>query len=87
MDSERLQPPPLTLLDRYRGQGFLALYTTTVTVSGGEAAHGLASGVARSDDGNLILELRLPSAMGGPAAAPIRSSFSRQAMPPAFTGH
>ncbi|RAS03398.1 Ohr family peroxiredoxin [Cupriavidus alkaliphilus] len=68
MDSERLQPPPLTLLDRYRGQGFLALYTTTVTVSGGEAAHGRASGVARSDDGNLIVELRLPAAMGGPGS-------------------
>ncbi len=66
MDNERLQPPPLTLLDRYRGQGFTALYTTTVTVSGGEAGHGRASGIARSDDGNLILDLRLPSALGGP---------------------
>lgn len=66
MDHERLRPPPLTLLDRYRGRGFTALYTTTVTVSGGEAAHGRASGIARSDDGNLLLELRLPAAMGGP---------------------
>lgn len=66
MDNERLQPPPLTLLDRYRGQGFTALYTTTVTVSGGEAAHGRASGRARSDDGNLAIDLRLPAAMGGP---------------------
>lgn len=66
MDNERLQPPPLTLLDRYRGQGFTALYTTTVTVSGGEAGHGRASGIARSDDGNLILDLRLPAALGGP---------------------
>ncbi len=66
MDNERLQPPPLTLLDRYRGQGFAVLYTTTVTVSGGEAGHGRASGVARSDDGNLILDLRLPATLGGP---------------------
>ncbi|MCA3192562.1 MULTISPECIES: Ohr family peroxiredoxin [unclassified Cupriavidus] len=66
MDNERPQPPPLTLLDRYRGKGFTALYTTTVTVAGGQAAHGRASGIARSDDGNLILDLRLPAAMGGP---------------------
>lgn len=66
MENERLQPPPLTLLDRYRGQGFTALYTTTVTVGGGQAAHGRASGIARSDDGSLFLELRLPVAMGGP---------------------
>ncbi|WP_373377739.1 Ohr family peroxiredoxin [Cupriavidus nantongensis] len=66
MDRESLKPPPLTLLDRYRGQGFTALYTTTVTVTGGEAAHGRASGTARSDDGNLVLDLRLPEAMGGP---------------------
>ncbi|MEN7526903.1 MULTISPECIES: Ohr family peroxiredoxin [unclassified Cupriavidus] len=61
-----LQPPPLTLLDRYHGEGFTPLYSTTVTVSGGEAAHGRASGVARSDDGNLVLDLRLPAALGGP---------------------
>lgn len=66
MDNERLKPPPLTLLDRYRGQAFTALYTTTVTVSGGKAGHGRASGIARSDDGNLLLELRLPPALGGP---------------------
>jgi Ohr subfamily peroxiredoxin len=35
-------------------------------VSGGEAAHGRASGIARSSDGNLNLELRLPDALGGP---------------------
>ncbi|MGO4330985.1 Ohr family peroxiredoxin [Cupriavidus sp. 2TAF22] len=68
MDNERLQPPPLTLLDKYRGQGFTALYTTTVTVSGGESGHGRASGVARSDDDNLILDLRLPLALGGPGS-------------------
>ncbi|MDQ0143461.1 Ohr family peroxiredoxin [Cupriavidus necator] len=67
-NSESLQPPPLTLLDRYRGQGFTALYTTTVTVAGGEAGHGRASGIARSDDGNLMLDLRLPVALGGPGS-------------------
>jgi lipoyl-dependent peroxiredoxin len=66
MDDEKLQPPPLSLLDRYRGQDFHPLYTTTVTVSGGETGHGRASGVARSDDGNLAVELRLPTEFGGP---------------------
>lgn len=66
MDNKGLQAPPLSLLDKYRGQGFHALYTTTVTVSGGETGHGRASGVARSDDGNLVIDLRLPAALGGP---------------------
>ncbi|TAM54752.1 MAG: Ohr family peroxiredoxin [Paraburkholderia sp.] len=66
MDDKKLQSPPLSLLDRYRGRDFQPLYTTTVTVSGGETGHGRASGVARSDDGNLVVELRLPTEMGGP---------------------
>lgn len=66
MDNEKLQPPPLSLLDRYRGRDFHPLYTTTVTVSGGETGHGRASGVARSDDGNLDVQLRLPMEFGGP---------------------
>ncbi|MGO4305248.1 MULTISPECIES: Ohr family peroxiredoxin [unclassified Cupriavidus] len=66
MDNEKLQPPPLSLLDRYRGRDFEPLYTTTVTVSGGETGHGRASGVARSDDGNLVVDLRLPEELGGP---------------------
>jgi len=66
MDDKNLQPPPLSLLDRYRGRDFHALYTTTVTVSGGQTGHGRASGVARSDDGNLAVELRLPKEFGGP---------------------
>ncbi|MGU7784954.1 Ohr family peroxiredoxin [Burkholderia sp. PU8-34] len=69
MENERLQPPPLTLLDKYRGREFAALYTTTVTVSGGESGHGRASGVARSDDGCLLLDLRLPTQLGGPGGA------------------
>jgi len=63
--NKKLEPPPLTLLDRYRGKEFEPLYTTTVTVSGGETGHGRASGVVRSDDGNLDLELRLPTQLGG----------------------
>ncbi|QCP51966.1 Ohr family peroxiredoxin [Trinickia violacea] len=66
MDDKTLLPPPFSLLDRYRGRDFHPLYTTTVTVSGGETGHGRASGVARSDDDNLVVELRLPTAFGGP---------------------
>ncbi|QOF80356.1 Ohr family peroxiredoxin [Variovorax sp. 38R] len=61
----RLHPPPVALLDRYKGQEFDPIYSTVVTVSGGEAEHGRASGVARSDDGNLNVQLRLPTALGG----------------------
>jgi osmotically inducible protein OsmC len=63
---KRLVPPSIALLDKYVGDGFQPLYSTTVRVSGGEAAHGRASGIARSDDGNLELALRLPGALGGP---------------------
>ncbi|MEI5996102.1 Ohr family peroxiredoxin [Paraburkholderia bengalensis] len=61
-----LRPPPLTLLDRYHGQEPRTLYSTTVTVTGGDARHGRASGAARSDDGQLAVELRLPTSLGGP---------------------
>ena len=60
-----LRPPPLSLLDRYRGREPQTLYSTTVTVTGGATEHGRASGVARSDDGRLDVELRLPPALGG----------------------
>ncbi|SAL38614.1 peroxiredoxin [Caballeronia cordobensis] len=63
---EPLEPPPVSLLDAYRGDEVQPLYATTVTVTGGDAGHGRASGVARSDDGNLDLELRMPQALGGP---------------------
>ena len=43
-----LRPPPLSLLDLYRGADVLPLYTGRVRVTGGEAAHGRASGVIRS---------------------------------------
>ena len=61
----KLQPPPVSLLNRYRGPEFQPLYATKVTVSGGEAAHGRASGVARSNDGYLDIALRLPVELGG----------------------
>ena len=61
-----LRPPPLTLLDKYHGKEIQTLYSTTVTVTGGEAGHGRASGLARSDDDQLLVDLRLPKALGGP---------------------
>jgi osmotically inducible protein OsmC len=61
-----LDPPPLTLLDRYLGRDFRGLYTASVRATGGEARHGRVSGVVRSDDGNLELDLRFPEALGGP---------------------
>ncbi|MDM0074760.1 Ohr family peroxiredoxin [Variovorax sp. J2P1-59] len=61
----KLQPPPVTLLNKYRGPAFLPLYSTRVTASGGEAEHARASGTVRSDDGNLDVQLRLPPELGG----------------------
>jgi len=66
MNGNPLHAPPLSLLDRYRGRDFQPLYTTRVTVSGGETGHGRASGIARSNDGNLAVGLRLPAEFGGP---------------------
>ena len=60
-----LKAPPLSLLEKYRGRDAQTLCSTTVTVTGGEANHGRASGIARSDDGNLNIHLRLPEALGG----------------------
>jgi Ohr subfamily peroxiredoxin len=60
-----LKPPPVSLLDKHFGAEFLPLYTATVSVTGGETRHGRASGVARSDDGALDVQLRLPEEMGG----------------------
>ncbi|SAI54270.1 organic hydroperoxide resistance protein [Bordetella ansorpii] len=61
----RPQRPSPAFLDKYQGQPFHALYTTSVTVRGGEAQHGRASGIAMSDDGELAVELRLPVELGG----------------------
>jgi Ohr subfamily peroxiredoxin len=57
--------PSISLLDSYTGSEPLPLYTTTVTVTGGEAAHGRSSGRARSATGELDLALRLPVELGG----------------------
>jgi Ohr subfamily peroxiredoxin len=62
----KLRPPSVSLLDKHYGQDFLPLYTATVRVNGGESRHGRASGVARSDDGNLDVRLRMPAELGGP---------------------
>src|SRR5687768_13485718 len=61
-----LLPPPTSYLDKYYGEDLLPLYTGRVRVSGGEAAHGRASGVARSDDGALEVQLRMPAELEGP---------------------
>lgn len=61
-----LRPPSLSLLDKYHGRDAQTLYSATVTVTGGDAGHGRASGLARSDDGNLDVHLRLPKELGGP---------------------
>jgi len=61
-----LKPPPTKMLDKYQGDEFAPLYTATVRVTGGAAGHGRASGHARSDDGLLAVDLRLPGALGGP---------------------
>ena len=61
----RLRRPPTSLLDKFHGNEVQALYTGTVVVTGGEAAHGRASGIARSQDGELELHLRLPKELGG----------------------
>ncbi|MEO6957147.1 MAG: Ohr family peroxiredoxin [Antricoccus sp.] len=60
-----LKAPPISLLDVYEGSEVLPLYSTTVTVKGGQAGHGRASGHAESVDGNLSVDLRLPVEMGG----------------------
>jgi len=61
-----LKPPPHSVLDKYCGDEIRPLYTGRVRVSGGVAQHGRASGVVRSDDGALAVDLRLPAELGGP---------------------
>ena len=61
-----LQPPPTNLLDRYYGEEALELYTGRVRVTGGETGHGRASGIVKSDDGALDVNLRMPTELGGP---------------------
>lgn len=61
-----LRPPLPTLLDKHHGASFESMYAAVVKVTGGECEHARASGVARSDDGNLVCSLRLPAELGGP---------------------
>jgi Ohr subfamily peroxiredoxin len=61
-----LQPPPQSFLDKYHGEDAQPLYTGRARVTGGEAAHGRASGIATSDDGALNVRMRLPAELGGP---------------------
>ena len=61
----RLRRPPTSLLDKFHGNEVQELYTGTVVVAGGEAAHGRASGIVRSEGGELELHLRLPRELGG----------------------
>ncbi|MEV5149331.1 Ohr family peroxiredoxin [Streptomyces sp. NPDC052727] len=63
--TERIQLPSLSTEKDYGGNEFSPIYTTTVTVHGGVAAHGRASGRARSSDGALDLDLRMPAELGG----------------------
>jgi lipoyl-dependent peroxiredoxin len=63
--TERIPLPDLSTEKDFDGESFSAIYTTTVTVSGGAAAHARASGRARSADGVLDLDLRMPAELGG----------------------
>ncbi|HEY4144519.1 Ohr family peroxiredoxin [Pinirhizobacter sp.] len=60
-----VRPAATSLLDKYHGADFHPLYTAVVHVNGGETRHGRASGIARSDDGQLDVMLRMPSELGG----------------------
>jgi osmotically inducible protein OsmC len=57
--------PDLSTDKDFDGDSFAPIYTTTVTVSGGVASHGRATGRARSADGVLDLNLRMPAELGG----------------------
>ena len=63
--NEQIRLPVLSTDKDFDGESFAPIYTTTVTVSGGVASHGRASGRALSDDGLLDLNLRMPAELGG----------------------
>ncbi|MFJ8357246.1 Ohr family peroxiredoxin [Streptomyces sp. NPDC093984] len=63
--TEPIGLPDLSVEKDYVGDAFSAIYTTTVTVHGGAVSHGRASGRARSSDGALDLDLRMPAELGG----------------------
>jgi Ohr subfamily peroxiredoxin len=54
----------------YSGPAFKPIYRTRVAVTGGDSAHGRASGRAGSADGGFRLELRMPEELGGDATGP-----------------
>lgn len=62
--------PNLSLELDHDGSAFKPLYVTRVAVTGGASAHGRVSGQARSADGGLALELRMPEEMGGDNLGP-----------------
>jgi hypothetical protein len=63
--TEEIRLPDLSTDKDFEGDSFTPIYTTTVTVSGGTTHHGRASGRARSTDGVLDLDLRMPAELGG----------------------
>src|SRR5688500_1029703 len=60
-----LRRPPTSHLDNVDDDEVQRLDTGPDVATGGEAAHGRASGIARSQDGELELHLRLPKELGG----------------------
>ncbi len=54
----------------YIGAESKPLCSTRVAVTGGSSSHGRASGQARSADGTLSLELRMPDELGGDNLGP-----------------
>ncbi|GAA4586115.1 hypothetical protein GCM10023194_31320 [Planotetraspora phitsanulokensis] len=52
------------------GIAFKPIYMTHVAVSGGSSAHGRAVGRARSADGALDVDLRMPGELGGDTSGP-----------------
>ncbi|WP_033324218.1 Ohr family peroxiredoxin [Streptomyces yerevanensis] len=63
--TDPIQLPALSTEKDFTGDEFSPIYTTTVTVDGGAASHGRASGRACSSDGALDLDLRMPAELGG----------------------
>lgn len=61
-----IKPPHTELLDKYYGDEAQTLFTSRVSVISSAATHAWFSGLVRSDDGSLDLDLRLHSALGGP---------------------
>jgi osmotically inducible protein OsmC len=67
MSDPAIVPRPSTD-NKCDGAAFKPLYTAQVTVSGGSSGHGRATGKARSADGVLDLDLRIPEELGGDAS-------------------